>query len=578
MTIVDSFANMLSGLGLGNPKTAANGYAMAGALTASPAEVEAAYRGSTWFGRIVDDRVDDSISKWRTWQADKAQIELIENAETALGVIDAVRQAMIWGRLYGGGAIYLGGLPGLPHEPLDLARVGKGTLKYLAVYTRYDLTAGEMDRDPGSTTVGRPRYYDVAGTRIHPSRLVVFRGRKVGGLGMDDGWGDSIWTHMRDAVTNADSAPAVVAALLQEAKSDIVRVDGMMANMATDNYSRLMTERFRMAQVLKSVTGVTLLDKSDEWDTRQITWSGIPDVVESLLTIMCGAAGYPVVRLLGTSAKGLNATGEGDLRNYYDQIVNEQRIKVSPALRQLDEALIRSALGTRPPDVWYAWNPLWAPSEKEQAETNKINADADTAYVASGLVSEQALAEAVTSRMINSGLYPGLDDAIAKYPRGDEPAELTAAADAAPRSLYVRRDVLNAAEILTWAEGQGIKDLQSADDLHVTVLYSRTPVDWLAMGNDWRSEEAGGLVVPAGGPRVVERLGPKQVVVLSFANTDLSYRHRSMIERGASSEYDEYVAHVTLSQESQALLDLDKLAPYRGKIILGPEIFEQVKD
>ena len=51
-----------------------------------------------------------------------------------------------------------------------------------------------------------------------------------------------------------------------------------------------------------------------------------------------------------------------------------------------------------------------------------------------------------------------------------------------------------------------------------------------------------------------------------------------MIERGASSEYDEYVAHVTLSQESQALLDLDKLAPYRGKIILGPEIFEQVKD
>lgn len=50
---------------------------------------------------------------------------------------------------------------------------------------------------------------------------------------------------------------------------------------------------------------------------------------------------------------------------------------------------------------------------------------------------------------------------------------------ATPRTLYVCRKLLNADEVLAWARSQGFKDLLSADDLHVTIAYSRTRIDWM---------------------------------------------------------------------------------------------------
>ena len=177
-------------------------------------------------------------------------------------------------------------------------------------------------------------------------------------------------------------------------------------------------------------------------------------------------------------------------------------------------------------------------------------------------------------------MYPGLDDAIAEFGEPDFEAEPepTLAADAAPRSLYVSRRVLNAGDIIKWARSAGIADLYPASELHVTIVYSRKPVDWLTMGQPWGQDADGTLTVPPGGPRVVERLGPKQVVVLSFAHTELAWRHRDLLDRGAESEWEGYVPHITVSGDSQALLDLDAIEPYRGRIELGPEIFETISD
>jgi hypothetical protein len=47
--------------------------------------------------------------------------------------------------------------------------------------------------------------------------------------------------------------------------------------------------------------------------------------------------------------------------------------------------------------------------------------------------------------------------------------------DAAPRSLYVQRKLLNSAAFIKWAKGQGFTTTTPADELHVTVLFSRTP-------------------------------------------------------------------------------------------------------
>lgn len=162
-------------------------------------------------------------------------------------------------------------------------------------------------------------------------------------------------------------------------------------------------------------------------------------------------------------------------------------------------------------------------------------------------------------------------------PAGEGQAEF-AAADRRP--LYVQRKVVNAAAILDWAARAGIANLVPADDLHVTIAYSRRPVDWIKMGQAaWTSPEAPGgkLLIPAGGPRLVERFTADGPLVLLFASHDLNWRHREIREAGASWDHDGYYPHITLSY-APGDVDLAAITPWRGLIELGPEIFEPLDE
>lgn len=158
------------------------------------------------------------------------------------------------------------------------------------------------------------------------------------------------------------------------------------------------------------------------------------------------------------------------------------------------------------------------------------------------------------------------------------------AADARPRTLYVRRDVVNADELRRWAESQG---LPFPDDPHVTLIYSRQPVEWYKMGEPWHGPEEyddedvpdGGCLVRPGGPRSVEIMGPPtdQVVALQFASTALQWRHEDMVQRGASHDWPDYCPHVTLGPSPVSSDQLEEVVPYRGRIVLGPEIHEETR-
>ena len=136
----------------------------------------------------------------------------------------------------------------------------------------------------------------------------------------------------------------------------------------------------------------------------------------------------------------------------------------------------------------------------------------------------------------------------------------------ASSSLYVRRDLQNVQAFTAWAEAQGFAEV--SDELHVTVLYSKTAVDWAEMGRDAR-----GLVVAPGGVRGLEQLGDEGAVTLHFESAKLAERHDEMVEAGGSHDYDSYIPHVTIN-----LLGTipDNATPYMGELVFGPEIFEKI--
>lgn len=149
--------------------------------------------------------------------------------------------------------------------------------------------------------------------------------------------------------------------------------------------------------------------------------------------------------------------------------------------------------------------------------------------------------------------------------------------------LYVYRKVVNGAAIAAWCREQGFPTVRDPETMHVTITYSKDPVDWLAMGepDSWpQADKDGNITLPAGGPRMLESFGggdnPK-VIVLAFASNSLAWRHRSMRDKGASWKFPDYTPHITLSADGGEF-DFEAIKPYAGEIVLGPEIFEPIDE
>jgi hypothetical protein len=147
--------------------------------------------------------------------------------------------------------------------------------------------------------------------------------------------------------------------------------------------------------------------------------------------------------------------------------------------------------------------------------------------------------------------------------------------DARPRTLYIHRKVINSAAIVAWAREQGFPSMLLPDDLHVTVVYSKAEVDWIKVGEDGYGQNEKGVVrIAPGGPRVIEKFG--KATCLVFASSALSWRHESTKYRGATSDYEEYNPHITITYKGMPE-DLSTIEPYQGEIILGPEVFAEIK-
>lgn len=149
---------------------------------------------------------------------------------------------------------------------------------------------------------------------------------------------------------------------------------------------------------------------------------------------------------------------------------------------------------------------------------------------------------------------------------------------AVPRTLYIRRDVLNADEIIAWAKGQGFVTALEPNDMHVTIISTTSRLDWIKVGSagEWSSEDDGRMTIAPGGPRLISQFG--EAVVLQFASSRLTWRFEDIVNLGAYVKFPEYQPHVTITWQKPDDLDLTKVEPYRGAIVLGPEIFEEVNE
>lgn len=625
--VADGIANLWSRLGTSADRNTHNRYFTP---VLSQAEIEAAYR-SSWLTRKVHDLVPFEMTRaGRDWKAEKDQIQKLEAVERSLDLWAKLRKALTVARLHGGSALVLGVRQGSPETPLVVERLGANMLRYVVVASRYQLYAPYgFDQDPESDFFGAPSMWEMRGARgntvkIHPSRVITFHGSPLPPAAitmsqLDTFWGDPLLISIKAAIDNAEISQAAIATLLHELKTDTVWIPGLTEQIATEGAEELLAARIEAISRMQSMFNVKLLDGGDpenngvgkeEWETRELSFAQHPELLRAFVGIVAGAADIPVTRLMGESPGGLQSTGKGEQDDFNRMVSAKQSAELGTPLARFDEILLRSALGNRPPEIYSEFAPLEEPDPKEASEIEYREAQSVDLLTRTNLIPVAALGKSVANRMIESGRWPGLDQAIEDS--GEEPGEAkqeasqlaqqaanenTVAtmqergaitqdqaavmlADAAPRSLYVSRPLLNWQEVADHFKAQGF-DATVGEQMHVTIVFSRTPLDWMKVGEAWdfgNEPKDGKLTVAPGGARLVEPLGDKGAVVLLFNSSNLAWRNREILEAGARSDYPEYQPHVTITYNAPAGLDLRTVQPYRGQLVFGPERFEEVVD
>jgi phage-related protein (TIGR01555 family) len=660
--IYDTFLNLLTSIGVaGKDRVLTQSYAV-NYLT--PDQLEMAYRGDWIARKCIDVPAQDSTRAWRQWQAEKDDITKIEKLEKDLCIPLKLQNALKKARLYGGGALILGVNKGSPEDELDYTKVGKDQLKFVHAVSRWEIGTGPRITDVMSPWYGQPEYYErqplggtvltkeaeaLVGLRIHPSRVIQLIGSEYPNMQTaPDVWGDSSLQVIDDAIRSVATVSSSLAQLITDAKLDIISVPNLTEITATKAGEAKLTKRFSYANAHKSIINSVLLDKEEEWDRVTVNFSGMPEILQMYLLIAAGAADIPVTRLLGQAPAGMNATGESDIRNYYDRLNSDQKMRLTPAVTPLDEVLIRSALGSRDEAIHYEWNSLWQLDEVQKAALAKSKADTYKIDSDAALIPADILREARVNQLIEDGTYPGLETIIEDWeaengdmseapdqllppplpansndpnappnpanangpqpapqpapgdPQGT-PAPKKAAAtgddysamppynrkrrkritsDARPRGLYVYRKVQNAQDIVDWARKEGFESMLPKGELHVTIAYCRTPIDWTKIretGSWGSNQEDGTLRIAPGGMRLVDTLGDQGAVVLFFASAALCWRHEDIGYCGAEYDYPDYQPHITISYNQDSAPDLRTVTAYQGPIVLGPEVFEEIK-
>ena len=413
----DSLTSLVSGMGnVQRDKLASTTYNY---VELTDSQLTNAYRNSWVAKRLVDVPAMDAIKNWRVWQTDNNSLNALEDYENKLGVKQKLLQTIIASRALGGAGLYIGTKDQDLLQPLDPSKIKKDGLSYLVVFPRTALVAGELDDNVLDGNFGKPKYYEIVSNgsiiKIHPSRFVLFYGEQRldewAYSGASRGWGDSVLQAAYNWMRNADSTGHNIASLIFEANINVFKIPDLFEKLGDPEQEGKIQKRLTLASAQKGITGDVVMDSAEDFIRNSASFNGLSDILDRFIVYVGASQGIPANKFLGQANKGLS-DGSDLLQNYYDDIKAMQTLEIQPAMQILDECLIRSALGHKPDNISYTWQPLEQANAKEIAETGKILSEMANNLTSEGLFEPQEIRETMINKLVNDNVLPNLGDVI----------------------------------------------------------------------------------------------------------------------------------------------------------------------
>lgn len=417
---IDGWGNTITGVGTSRDKMAAARMYQSGRLMES--DLDRLYDEDDFAATIVEALPEDGMRQgWepvrRASEDDldesdgaetKERIAAIKRRAVDLGVDARVMEGAIWGRLHGGSAVIPIVEDGLdPSMPLDIAKVR--AVRSLITVSRWELSWHAVNDDPRSSRYGKPETWlfqpinGGQGMVIHSSRLLTFEGSNVSRRRRieEQGWSVSVLQRVYEILRDAGMNWKSISYILNDASQPVFKMKNLIS-MIAGGQKEALQNRMEVVNMARSAARALLVDADGEdFEYRSGSLAGLDVLLDKTWVRVAAAARMPVTRLMGMSPAGMNATGESDVRGWYDSVQSYRTTDLQLPLEVIVR-LIAAELTAGSPDEWtIEWPSLWQMTPTEEAAHRKTIADTDSIYIDKGVVTP----EEVTATRFGGGTY-----------------------------------------------------------------------------------------------------------------------------------------------------------------------------
>lgn len=268
----------------------------------------------------------------------------------------------------------------------------------LTVVDPVNVAPGDYDSvSPLSPHYFRPRWWWVQGQRVHASRLIRLVANEVpvllrpayNFLGIPQA--QILW----DYVLHFQECRAAEARLLTKFSLTVFKSQMSDVLFAAGGTAQLDARIRFMIQNMNN-DGVLMVDKETEDVVKiETPLSGVTDIVRQSLEILAALNRTPAVKLLGISPAGFNATGESDIRNYYDHITSQQEKVLRAGIQTVLDCVQLHLRGKIDPSLTFDFAPLGEEDRAARATMQKTKADTIAVYLDRDVISPEEARKAL---------------------------------------------------------------------------------------------------------------------------------------------------------------------------------------
>lgn len=352
------------------------------------------------FQNFVCVPVDDAIAGGVEIVSEQLGEEACRELEMDMMVdqtLDTIAWGEKWARAYGGGGVLL--FTGEDWAtPLELDMIKAGDPAEWRAFDMWEMFGDTVNPDGWNQMVASEinfTHYNYYGSQVHKSHTVKMTGMIVPSFIRPRlrGWGASCLDSIMTSINQFIKSRSVDFELLDEAKVDVFKMTGLVTMLLSADGEAEVRKRINTANRSKNYKNALVIDKDDDYEQKQISFSGIADLKKEWRIELASDLRMPQLKLFGLSSAGLNNSSEEELEVYNTMVEGGPRKNLRPAIKLAIQVKCRQKWGSIPDDLTFNFKPLrQLTAEQEQ---NVKNAEYQRVLSArtSGLISDKQFAE-----------------------------------------------------------------------------------------------------------------------------------------------------------------------------------------